>query len=73
MNNTRTRTLTAIVLMFIAAMLVAAAVGTLAAAATQAQTESSRSTTCITDQPCQSTVSNSTQSLSQDVFDDNED
>jgi hypothetical protein len=57
MNSTRTRTLTAIVLMFIVAMLIVA-VGTFAAT-TQAKTESSSSTTCITDQPCQSTVSNS--------------
>jgi hypothetical protein len=59
--------------MFIAATSVVA-VGTFPATITQAQTESeSSSTTCISDQPCQSTMSNSTQSLSQDEFDDNKD
>ena len=59
--------------MFIAATSVVA-VGTFAATITQAKTESeSSSTTCISDQPCQSTMSNSTQSLSQDDFDDNKD
>jgi sensor c-di-GMP phosphodiesterase-like protein len=57
MNNTRT--LTATILMFIAATSVVA-VGTFAATITQAKTESeSSSTTCISDQPCQSTMSNS--------------
>jgi hypothetical protein len=56
MNNTRTLTIAAI---FMAATLVVG-VSTIAATTTRAETESeSSSTTCINDQPCQSTVSNS--------------
>jgi hypothetical protein len=56
MNNTRTLTIAAI---FMAATL-AVGVATIAATTTRAETESeSSSTTCINDQPCQSTVSNS--------------
>jgi hypothetical protein len=56
MNNTRTLTIAAI---FMAATLVVG-VSTIAATTTRAETESeSSSTTCVNDQPCQSTVSNS--------------
>jgi hypothetical protein len=58
MNNTRTLTIAAILT---AATLVIVGVTTFAApTTTQAETESENSsTTCINDQPCQSTVSNS--------------
>ena len=58
MNNTRTLTIAAIL---IATTLVLVGVTTFAApTTTQAETESENSsTTCINDQPCQSTVSNS--------------
>jgi hypothetical protein len=57
MNNTKTL---AIVAVFTAATLVIVGVTTFAAPTTRAETESeSSSTTCINDQPCQSTVSNS--------------
>jgi hypothetical protein len=56
MNNTRTLTIAAI---FMAATLVVG-VATFAATTTRAETESeSSSTSCINDQPCKSTVSNS--------------
>jgi hypothetical protein len=71
--TTRT-SLAAIVLMLTAATLVVVAVGTFAATTRQAQTESeSSSTTCINDQPCQTTVSNSTHRLSENGFADNKD
>jgi hypothetical protein len=68
MNNTRAL---AIVAVLTAATLLGAvvAVGTFTATTTQAQTEAeSSSTTCVNDQPCKTTVSNSnsTESLSQD-------
>jgi hypothetical protein len=57
MNNTRTLTIAAV---FMAATLVVIGVATFAVTTTRAETESeSSSTTCINDQPCQSTVSNS--------------
>jgi hypothetical protein len=57
MNNTRTLTIAAI---FMAATLVVVGVATFAVTTTRAETESeSSSTSCINDQPCKSTVSNS--------------